>query len=511
MRNLKIGVRLAISYALILSINLATGLFSLQRLTDVEDHLDHIALHTMAAGLALADFSRYMNNYRHMETRFFTDDSIEGHEEIEKTLTKFQTLANESWKKYEPSIDQGKERLLADEVRKNLARYLATSAHLLDLARAGSTEFKSYFIGESRTVYDELESSVSKTLEFQEGEADRDYKQARAFYRQTVIIVSALLVVSVLASIVLALLITRSITVPITRTVESAQRIAQGDLSERFSSKYKDELGKLAQTLGEMRESISEVVANVRRGSSSVALASTEISQGNSDLSARTEGQASALEQTASSMEQLSATVKRNAERSKQANMLAARASHTAEKGGSTVELVVQTMRDMNTSSLQIADIIQTVEGIAFQTNILALNAAVEAARAGEHGHGFAVVATEVRSLAGRSAAAAKEIKMLINASVERVELGTVQVAEAGMSMTEIVSSVHEVAKIIAEVETASSEQAIGVSQVNEAVLQMDQATQQNAALVEQMAASAQSLKEQADDLVQIVEYFKLT
>jgi methyl-accepting chemotaxis protein len=259
-----------------------------------------------------------------------------------------------------------------------------------------------------------------------------------------------------------------------------------------------------------MQESLAKVVSHVRGGSESVETASAEIAQGNHDLSARTEQQASALEETAASMEQLSAAVKQNADSARQANQLAMSASSVAITGGEVVSQVVQTMKGINESSRRISDIIQVIDGIAFQTNILALNAAVEAARAGEQGRGFAVVASEVRSLAGRSAEAAKEIKSLINASVERVEQGTALVDQAGSTMTEVVGSIRRVTDIMGEISAASSEQASGVAQVGEAVTQMDQTTQQNAALVEQMAAAASSLKSQANDLVSTVAVFKL-
>jgi methyl-accepting chemotaxis protein len=251
-------------------------------------------------------------------------------------------------------------------------------------------------------------------------------------------------------------------------------------------------------------------VHTVRQGAEGVASASSEIAQGNNDLSARTEQQASALQQTASSMEELSAQVQHNAESAQQANQLAASASGVAVQGGEVMDRVVQTMKAINGASQRISDIIGTIDGIAFQTNILALNAAVEAARAGEQGRGFAVVASEVRSLAGRSADAAREIKRLISDSVERVELGTTLVDEAGATMSQVVSSIRRVTDIVGEISSASREQAAGVSQVGLAVTQMDTATQQNAALVEQMAAAAGSLKSQASDLVGTVSLFVL-
>ena len=260
----------------------------------------------------------------------------------------------------------------------------------------------------------------------------------------------------------------------------------------------------------QMQNKMSAVVAKVRMGSESVANASSEIDRGNQDLSSRTESQASALEETAASMEELSAQVKHNADNAKQANQLATNASAVAKRGGEVVGRVVDTMKDINDSSKRISDIIGVIDGIAFQTNILALNAAVEAARAGDQGRGFAVVASEVRALAGRSAEAAKEIKTLINASVEKVEHGSVLVGEAGSTMREVVASIQRVSDLAGEISSASSEQALGVAQVGVAITGMDQTTQQNSALVEQMAAAASSLKTEAKDLVNTVSVFNL-
>ena len=286
--------------------------------------------------------------------------------------------------------------------------------------------------------------------------------------------------------------------------------MAQGDLTVAIDPNGKDEVAHLLRSMALMQASLARVVSTVRQGAESVASASVEIAHGNQDLSSRTESQASALEQTAASMEQLGATVKQNADSARQANQLAVNASTVAAKGGAVVAEVVGTMKGINDASKKISDIIQVIDGIAFQTNILALNAAVEAARAGEQGRGFAVVASEVRSLAGRSADAAKEIKALISASVERVEHGSTLVDQAGATMTEVVNSIRRVTDLMGEISAASSEQSAGVSQVGEAVMQMDQVTQENAALVEQMAAAAGSLKSQAQELVQTVAVFTL-
>ena len=337
--------------------------------------------------------------------------------------------------------------------------------------------------------------------------------QAAASGRRATLISVVLMLLVCAGGIVFGILLSRSIIKQLggepQDAVNLAQRVAQGDLSEENVLKAGDTSSLMAH-LDLMQASLARVVANVHRGSEGLQVASAEIAHGNQDLSARTESQASALEQTASSMEQLSAAVKQNADSARQANQLALSASAVAVKGGEVVAQVVDTMKGINDASRKISDIISVIDGIAFQTNILALNAAVEAARAGEQGRGFAVVASEVRSLAGRSAEAAKEIKSLINASVERVEQGSTLVDQAGVTMAEVVSSIHRVTDIMGEISAASSEQALGVSQVGEAVTQMDQSTQQNAALVEQMAAAANSLKSQAQDLVQTVAVFKL-
>ena len=322
--------------------------------------------------------------------------------------------------------------------------------------------------------------------------------------------ISATVIAALVLGGFMALRIIRSITRPINQAVQISTAVAQGDLTTEFDASGSNETARLMIAFKEMQDHLIKVVTDVRDGSQGVATASAAIAKADAELSSRTENQASSLEQTAASMEQLSSTVQQNADSARQANQLAVDASATAVQGGEAVAQVVETMKEINTSSRKIADIIQVIDGIAFQTNILALNAAVEAARAGEQGRGFAVVASEVRSLAGRSAAAAREIKTLINASVERVEVGTVQVDRAGATMTDVVSRIRRVTDLMGEISVASAEQSLGVSQVGEAVKLMDQVTQQNAALVEEMAAAAMSLKSQAEDLVQVVSEFKL-
>jgi methyl-accepting chemotaxis protein len=285
--------------------------------------------------------------------------------------------------------------------------------------------------------------------------------------------------------------------------------LAKGDLTERIDADYQGTFGQLKDYSNETAGSLSRMLGQIRLAADTIYTAASEISAGNTDLSSRTEEQASSLEQTASSMEELTSTVKLNADNARQANSLAVNASEVAVDGGSVVNQVVETMSSINESARKIADIIGVIDGIAFQTNILALNAAVEAARAGEQGRGFAVVAGEVRNLAQRSAAAAKEIKTLISDSVDKVNNGNALVAQAGKTMSEIVVSIKRVADIMAEIAAASAEQSTGIEEISGAVSQMDEMTQQNAALVEQAAASAESLLDQASEMSQAVAVFK--
>jgi methyl-accepting chemotaxis protein len=325
---------------------------------------------------------------------------------------------------------------------------------------------------------------------------------------RTTLIVQGLIAIAVGA--LLAYWITRSITVPIGKAVRIAETVSSGDLTSDIVVDSRDETGQLMQALKAMNSNLVDIVSQVRVGTDTIATASAEIASGNQDLSSRTEQQAGTLEETASSMEELTSTVKQNADNARQANKLAVDAAGIASRGGEVVAEVVNTMGSINESSRRIVDIISVIDGIAFQTNILALNAAVEAARAGEQGRGFAVVATEVRNLAQRSAAAAREIKGLIDDSVQKVETGSALVDKAGLTMDEIVKSIGNVTDIMREISSASDEQSIGIEQVNKAITEMDQVTQQNAALVEEAAAAAEAMQEQSGQLAQVVSVFRL-
>jgi methyl-accepting chemotaxis protein len=329
--------------------------------------------------------------------------------------------------------------------------------------------------------------------------------------RRASIVSVVLMLMSLAAGSTGAVLFSRSITRPLNSAVDVTRTIASGNLSTQFDVRGSDEIAQLKVALKEMQGSLLRVVSNVRQNAEGLATASGQIAQGNLDLSSRTEEQAASLEETASSMEELTSTVRHNADNAKQASTLATMASEIARRGGEVVGRVVETMQGISGSSAKMADIIGVIEGIAFQTNILALNAAVEAARAGEQGRGFAVVAGEVRTLAQRSASAAKEIKDLISESANRVNAGSRLVEEAGSRINEIVESVKRVTDIVGEISSASEEQSTGIEQVNQAVNQMDQVTQQNAALVEEAAAATQSMAQQAQDLRETVAVFRIS
>ena len=311
-------------------------------------------------------------------------------------------------------------------------------------------------------------------------------------------------------ALALFFLVRRLVSTPLGVATSAAERLAQGDLTVQLAPASQDEIGKLMVAMNGISRGLATMVASIRQGTAQVATASSEIAAGNQDLSSRTEHQAGALEETASSMDALTSAVKQNADNARQANQLVVSASQVATKGGEVVAQVVATMEDINAASRKIVDIITVIDGIAFQTNILALNAAVEAARAGEQGRGFAVVAAEVRSLAQRSAGAAREIKALIDDSVSKVSTGSSLVGEAGKTMDNVVQSVQKVSDIMAEIVAASQEQSTGIQEVNQALLSMDQVTQQNAALVEQAAAAAHSLQDMSAALADSVSVFKL-
>ncbi|MEN4922862.1 methyl-accepting chemotaxis protein [Achromobacter spanius] len=387
-----------------------------------------------------------------------------------------------------------------DDVYKRQAAALSNLMiqEYLDLNDAGSA---------ANTAFRE---AVNNVLQFVDTRTDELVVQAETDHNISRTVTIVLLAIALVLAVGCWLFISRTVLRPLHEAGDHFEKISGGDFTGRIEVRSTNEIGHLFGAIKRMQESLTRTVATVRRGVEEINVGSREISAGNTDLSSRTEQQAASLEETAASMEELASTVKQNADNARQANQLAASASDVAERGGSAVSEVVHTMQEISASSRKISEIVSVIDGIAFQTNILALNAAVEAARAGEQGKGFAVVAGEVRSLAQRSAQAAKEIKGLIEDSVTKVGAGSQQVERAGATMQEIVASVKRVTDIMGEISAASEEQSSGIDQVNRAVSQMDEVTQQNAALVEEAAAAAGSLQEQAQRLAEAVAVFKI-
>ncbi len=362
-----------------------------------------------------------------------------------------------------------------------------------------------------KTMMDQMRVTLGEVAETEQLLLDERAKQAATLQTITNLTLLGGGALAVALSVLLAVLLARMVLLPLRAILRATEdlRSGDGDLTYRLAPQSA-EFGQVATSLNGFISKLHDIITDVRKGTVTIASASGEIAAGNLDLSSRTEQQASSLEETASSMEELTSTVKQNADNARQATGLASSASEVAVRGSNVLSEVVTTMTAINESARKISDIIGVIDGIAFQTNILALNAAVEAARAGEQGRGFAVVATEVRNLAHRSATAAKEIKTLINDSVEKVDAGTKLVAAAGNTMTEIVASVRRVTDIMGEISAASSEQEAGIMQINQAISEMDSVTQQNAALVEQASAASESLQDQARHLEHVVGVFKL-
>jgi methyl-accepting chemotaxis protein len=369
---------------------------------------------------------------------------------------------------------------------------------------------KQLLVSEVKSYLEFYVEALNRMIERQRNAAESTGTEAGTATRNALLLMGVLATLACGIGLAIATLVTRSIIKPLNDAVQMAERVAEGDLTSTIEANTADEIGKLMRSLQYMNESLGRIVGEVRQGTDSIATASSEIAAGTAQLSSRTEQQAEALRETANSVSDLNTTVRTNADSAEHASELGKSAESAAVKGGEVVSQVISTMGLIKDSSRRIGDIISVIDGIAFQTNILALNAAVEAARAGDNGRGFAVVAAEVRNLAQRSAAAAKEIKVLIGDSVEKVDAGNVLVERAGKTMDEIVSSVQKVAGIMQEISAASKEQSDGIQSVNHAINDMDEITQQNAALVEQATAATSSMHDQATALARSFDIFKL-
>ena len=509
LQHFTIGTRLRLGFGLVLLITALITALGLWRLHDLAQFTEQLAT-TEKTRLQSAMQWRQaiaLNWVRARAALFEHDPARIALWEAEMDATSQETAgARKALQALETSAD-GKQLVQAidsarDAFRSKRAELLKRKAAGEDISARIDTEIKPL-----------AEAFIQKLVQLQQRQQTL-YEQAHAQAMARAAQSRTLLLAAALAALLLgmgaAAVIGRSITSALRQAMQRTERIAQGDLSQPLQAQGHDEVAQLLRTLHSMQTSLAGVVADVRLNADSVATASTEIALGNQDLSQRTEQQASALEQTAASMEELGATVRQNADNAAQANQLAASASAVAAQGGQVVGEVVQTMSGIHEASRKIADIIQVIASIAFQTNILALNAAVEAARAGEQGRGFAVVASEVRHLAQRSGDAAREIRQLITDSVQRVEQGTQLADRAGTTMGEVVGAIGRVTDIMGEISAASREQADGVAQVSEAVSHMDKSTQQNAALVEQSAAAAAHLQAQSAQLVQAMAVFQL-
>jgi len=511
-KNMKIGTRLGLGFALVFVLLIAVAGIGINRLGVVNHATTDITENRMPKLFQVQGIQQQLN----IISRASRDAliQIKDKEAVKRQMDSIQAARKqigETFETLDKSMVTPAGRVMVTNTINLRTPYVAAYQKMLKLIEDGKAdEAQSVMLGEFSQTQDAYFTQLEKFKQYLIDAMNKGSKDADEIYSMARLLLLALSAIAVAIGALVAFLATRSITRPVNEAVKIAQTVASGDLTSRIEVNSTDETGQLMQALKEMNDSLMKIVGEVRTGTDTIATASAQIAAGNMDLSSRTEEQASALEETASSMEELTSTVRQNGDNANQANQLAIAASDIAVKGGSVVSQVVQTMGSINESSKKIADIISVIDGIAFQTNILALNAAVEAARAGEQGRGFAVVATEVRSLAQRSASAAREIKTLIDDSVDKVDAGTRLVGQAGTTMNEIVSSIQRVTDIMGEITSATREQVDGIEQINQAVADMDTVTQQNAALVEEAAAAAESLQDQAANLVHVVSVFNI-
>ncbi|WP_321942582.1 methyl-accepting chemotaxis protein [Paraburkholderia tropica] len=512
--HLKIGPRLSAGFAVVLLLLGAVGGIGLLQASRIYDGTRALGDDWLPSVQTLGRLRSVADDVRRTSLRSLLAVDAADKDALRTQHAQFITDFAATLDAYSKLVSSAEERRCYDEINAAWTAYLDHDKQLRTLADAGDSgaaDARALASGASAKSFATAQSLINDDIKLNQQGAEAEVARAKSAYAGAFAWTIGLIALAIALGIVIALVITRSITAPLARAVSVAETVARGDLTARIDVTGNDEASQLLSALRHMNERLVDLVARVRTGSEGIATAAAQIAAGNTDLSQRTEEQAASLEETAASMEELTATVKQNADNATQGNTLAGQASSTATRGGEVVGRVVDTMREISQSSEQVAQIISVIEGIAFQTNILALNAAVEAARAGEQGRGFAVVAGEVRTLAQRSATAAKEIKDLIATSVERVNNGTALVDDAGRTMSEIVQSVRRVADLMGEITAASGEQRTGIEQVSQAVSQMDEVTQQNAALVEEASAAAQSLSTQAGALRELVSVFKVS
>ncbi|WP_429927241.1 methyl-accepting chemotaxis protein [Achromobacter xylosoxidans] len=510
--NLSIGTRLALGFGTVLALLLALTGLSQYELTHIGGINRAITEQTWAKANAIniIDVTTRANARANLELIVNTDPRT-AETLFARIDTNRKTIdqALETLRPLFRTEDERQKLRLLEDVR---GRYVKSFQGVGALLKRGERDAaRQRLLEETLPLLDGLQDRVIEISRIQSAEmvdAGADSQRVIDNAGMLNLILSGLAVV---LGGLFAWRVSKSITAPLAQAVSVAETVARGDLGQPIHAVTRDETGRLLRALHDMQDKLAGAVRTIRAGSETISSAAGQIAAGNTDLSSRTEEQAASLEETAASMEELASTVKQNADNARQANQLAASASEVALRGGAVVSAVVSTMGDISASSRKISEIVSVIDGIAFQTNILALNAAVEAARAGEQGKGFAVVAGEVRSLAQRSAQAAREVKTLIEASVSKVAEGAGQAENAGTTMQEVVASVKRVTDIMGEIAAASQEQASGIEQVNRAVSQMDEVTQRNAALVEEAAAAAGSMQDQAHALVRAVGVFRLS